>query len=464
MFRRLWSALPADPEFPIDLEKLGYFINEDDEVRSIENPNNYFKFFLTRNSRWNDRQRFAMNQSIKDEVHRRLEKLGMKKELLPLGTTDPSQPHIPIFVSGDLARKKRVVVIFGETMQDLGILAHRVAGGAGGVNKGSLVSVVAALQKQRTSSTDPTSPGIILANMGELVWWPEGGRALSTMAFDAVPGKTAVHNGNLITKKNLVAGNEDPKKHIHYVFSEVIPGLVSEDAGVDVVGVGDGADYVEQYLGLPVVWDVWKHRVNCLALVGGLHPVWELCNEEFAGEFLRNKARAYATSLEPAGFPLSGPNGNPKTSTFTSMGCPVISSGSTHFTELALVAGADVVLDWLQEVAMTPAGEDYKNPEFDIVYADPLINADPDWSNWQGDAAEGGVKEEKEGGGDEEYEIKNEPVETDGKDSEKPRLVLVTRPAENQARKDGGENGEKGGDGVSGKAKEGDVKSDEDKK
>lgn len=39
-----------------------YFINEDDEVRSIENPNNYFKYYLSRNPRWNDRQRFAMNR------------------------------------------------------------------------------------------------------------------------------------------------------------------------------------------------------------------------------------------------------------------------------------------------------------------------------------------------------------------------------------------------------------------
>ncbi len=38
-----------------------YFINDEDEIRSVNDPNSYFKYFLTKNQRWNDRQRFAMN-------------------------------------------------------------------------------------------------------------------------------------------------------------------------------------------------------------------------------------------------------------------------------------------------------------------------------------------------------------------------------------------------------------------
>jgi hypothetical protein len=38
-----------------------YFINDKDEIRSIENPKAYFKFFLTRNDRYNSLQREAMN-------------------------------------------------------------------------------------------------------------------------------------------------------------------------------------------------------------------------------------------------------------------------------------------------------------------------------------------------------------------------------------------------------------------
>lgn len=38
-----------------------YFIHGSDEIRSIKNEKEYFKFFITRNARYNDRQRFAMN-------------------------------------------------------------------------------------------------------------------------------------------------------------------------------------------------------------------------------------------------------------------------------------------------------------------------------------------------------------------------------------------------------------------
>ena len=38
-----------------------YFINDIDEIRSIENPDNYFKYFLDHNERVNDCQSFAFN-------------------------------------------------------------------------------------------------------------------------------------------------------------------------------------------------------------------------------------------------------------------------------------------------------------------------------------------------------------------------------------------------------------------
>ena len=76
MFRRLSSGLPKDPIYPHTLEGLGsahvsltlhltdnysYFINDKDEIRSVENPKAYFKFFLTKNVRYNILQREAMN-------------------------------------------------------------------------------------------------------------------------------------------------------------------------------------------------------------------------------------------------------------------------------------------------------------------------------------------------------------------------------------------------------------------
>ncbi|KAI0883667.1 Arb2 domain-containing protein [Annulohypoxylon maeteangense] len=446
MFRRKWSGLPKDPHFPVDMKELGYFINEDDEVRAIDNPNNYFKFFLNRNPRWNERQRFAMNMAIQGVIWERLEKLGMKKELLPLGTEDTTKPHVPIFVSKDIASASRVVVIFGETHQDLGVLAHRVIGGQGGVNKGSMVSIVSALQQQSCSSTDMSPPGIILANTAELIWWPEGTRTLARVAFDGVPMKSAVHNGNLITDANLVEGNENTMRHISYMFKHVIPHFVDDAATIDIIGVGDGADCVEKYLDLLTKQDEWKNRIKCLALVGGLVPAYELQNEEFVKVILRNRARAYATSTEPVGMVLSGPDGNPKTRTFTEQGCPVFSSGSDHYTELTLIMARDIVLDWLQEVAMTPEGEEYLNPEYHVTFADPFLDeCESDWGEWPTEAsAGGGEKNELREVKAQEAGVENEPKEL-GEDKAvagQPRLILVERPKALRARNSSMEDGE----------------------
>ncbi|KXX76388.1 hypothetical protein MMYC01_207296 [Madurella mycetomatis] len=36
-----------------------YFVNDIDEIRSIEDPDSYFKYFLTKNERWNGRQCYS---------------------------------------------------------------------------------------------------------------------------------------------------------------------------------------------------------------------------------------------------------------------------------------------------------------------------------------------------------------------------------------------------------------------
>lgn len=180
-------------------------------------------------------------------------------------------------MSTAIQEKSRVVIIFGETHQDLGVLAHRVLGKTGGINKGSLVSVVKALLQQQCSPLDPAPPGIILANMGELIWWPQGKRTLSKYSFDAAPMRSAAHIGNYIDPEvNRVPGHESPIAHVKSIFETVIPTLVGAHAGLDIIGLGDGADVVESYLNSSATWNRVGSRINCFASVGGQFPAWEV--------------------------------------------------------------------------------------------------------------------------------------------------------------------------------------------
>lgn len=80
---------------------------------------------------------------------------------------------------------------------------------------------------------------------------------------------------------------------------------------------------------------------------------------------------------------------------------------------------------------MTPEGEDYVNPSFQIMYADPEVDDGPDWSEWKDGASEGNRH------GSDEAQVEQELEETDGNGGEQPGLLLVTRPDEDQGEKGG---------------------------
>jgi hypothetical protein len=61
MFRRLPHTLPADPSFPADLEKLGFFVNDDDQIRQIKNPAQKFQYNMNLNERVNQVYKHANN-------------------------------------------------------------------------------------------------------------------------------------------------------------------------------------------------------------------------------------------------------------------------------------------------------------------------------------------------------------------------------------------------------------------
>ncbi|KAI8249161.1 hypothetical protein K4K53_000294 [Colletotrichum sp. SAR 10_77] len=392
MFRRRWSALPEDPVFPSDIKKLGYFIDTDDEIHKIGDPSFYFKYFLTKNERVNDRQRFHFNgkyhcsplpasftnlvtEAIRDVVHERLENLGMSKTLLPLGTPATS-PHVPIFTSANLSTASRVVVIFGEPCQDLGNVALRVANRSGGIDKGSMVSIVRELLKQRSSATDASPPGIILANAGELWWWPEGQKPLSPVSACAVPMASMVHHGRAHNPKvHAIPKNEHPLAHIEYVLNEAVPAITAATASLDIIGVGLSADHIMKALDSPVTFDAIGKRINTLSVIGCSTSADELSHEPLK-DLLVRRGRAYITDEAAAMTPVSKPGGNPNTASFTQHGCTVFSSGEVYYIELMFITSRVPILAWLEEVAK--AGPDYRHPE--IVPVNPAMPTDEEWA------------------------------------------------------------------------------------
>ncbi|KAI3392324.1 hypothetical protein diail_5875 [Diaporthe ilicicola] len=444
MFRRRWSGLPEDPSFPSDLEELGYFVEpKSDEIRQIDDPRYYFHYFESKNERYNDCKRFAFNKAVRDQlIHPRLEALGLTKLALPLGadpaaytTTTTNNPHVPIFVSPGLKSKKRVVVIVGESEQELGVIAHRVVGGQGGVDKGSMVGIARALLHPRQQDhphdqdqDNGSDTGVVLANTGELWWWAEGGRGLTPRGALGAPMRSAVHWGRFrdAGAAGSVPRNGDALAHVACVFDQVLGNsaeFVGPGAEVQVVGVGDGAIAVQRFLdGSWVRWGGGGSgggRVGCLALLGNALGVDSVRDEGFR-EFLREKSRLYITCQEPAGTPISGPDGNERTLLPTSYGTHVFSSGERYYTELTLIKAQDDLLAWLAEVHRAGAG--YANPKVEVTYADERFEEPTAWSDGDGG---GGTWEEggtvNVGGGGAGFQM---PTRQEEKES---GLEIITR-------------------------------------
>ena len=317
--------------------------------------------------------------ACEDIVHRRLEEEGLEKIHLPLGTSR-SKPRIPIFVSKQLVSKSRVVVVLGEPTQDLGILAGRVVNGPGGIDKGSMVSVVRALQDQVASSDDSDPPGIILANTGQLYWWPDGARTITVEASYAVKLPSLVHAGKrFIASVNLIPGNENPQDHIRYIFSQVLPRLTKENAMVDIVAIGQSCHEMEKVFDNHDNWESWGRRLNSLLLLGTVFPTETLGNKAFV-EFLAQvspegclqrfaanrvqRARGYLVSPRPIDTPLASPVGNPQ-ACIPALGCPCYSSSEPWYTEMILIRALRPVLSYLEQVATTPGT--FENPLIVVV-------------------------------------------------------------------------------------------------
>lgn len=223
--------------------------------------------------------------ALRKIIFERLENEGLEKVNLSLGTPS-TEPHVPIFVSPDLKEKSHVVIILGEPTQDLGMLAGRVANGPGGLNKGSMVSVVRALKEQVASSTDSSSPGIVLANMGQRYWWPEGKRALTLVDSAAIPLPSMVHAGRrYIPTVNDIPGSETPLSHVETIFKEVISASVAEDAKISIIAVRESCEVVEKFLDIKQNWDTWGTRLNAMVLLANVYTTDHLTNTDLK-EFL----------------------------------------------------------------------------------------------------------------------------------------------------------------------------------
>ncbi|PNP58865.1 hypothetical protein THARTR1_01113 [Trichoderma harzianum] len=284
---------------------------------------------------------------------------------------------MPIFVTPNLDTKFRIVIIFGEPTQELGLIAGRVANGAGGINEGSMVSVVRALASQRSSSDDGSPPGVVLANMSQTYFWPQEKRAITVLASSFLPLPSLLHKGvRHVPALNDIPGNEDPVQHVKYIFGEVLCSMANDKALLDVIAIGDSCEIVEKFLDDQEAWDAWGKRLNSMTMLGPVCEAEGLANAPFK-DFMAKRARGYLVCPEPLGTPLAPPEGNSELS-IPPLGFPCFSSSEPMHAETILIRARSHILSHIQEVAMDLG---YENPAITPVDCPPPAMTEQHWED-----------------------------------------------------------------------------------
>ncbi|KAI4258899.1 MAG: hypothetical protein LQ352_001012 [Teloschistes flavicans] len=315
-----------------NLEGLGYFINDKDQVRSIKNPDQEFNFFISKNDRVNAVQREAHNTAIRTIIHSRLSPI-LNLTPVPINAP-PSSPHIPIYTSPNISTCSRLILYIGESWQDLGVLAWRTIGRTS-IAAGSIINLVHAIQQA------PDQPGIVIANPGQLLWYRGGQRAVTLITWNALPRPTAVSVAMEISEeKNRVLGNRTPMEHVAHIFEEVIPKLAKADVAIDVMATGDGAQVAVEYLRNN--WD-GKAEKNVQAVAVGCGYTWS--RAEMVGEGSKfRKFWGEARRMD--------------------MGCNCYSAGENSIMELIIPTAYKSMLSFFQLVNDVPG---YREIPDDVV-------------------------------------------------------------------------------------------------
>jgi hypothetical protein len=264
MFRRLEPSLPKDPSFPADLEKLGYTIIND-VVRTVKNTDQPYKYKITSNDRYNDLNKQALKGTastslrqsplthlpacIGDEIAKRMAELGVPEFHVPQMTTEKphSAPHVTIFMTRkkELVAKDRVVVVIPGDGNELGYWSFYKAIEEGIQGTGSSVGLLQALKAQKDS------PGLIVLNTNQLNYSYEFNKGLSLAGWMYRQRKTLFTPEHIVDPDyNKAAGNETSKKHVEFVFDQIVnnPDFVSPLAKVDIISIGSGGEEVLEVL------------------------------------------------------------------------------------------------------------------------------------------------------------------------------------------------------------------------
>lgn len=180
----------------------------------------------------------------------RLIGLGFGVLRLPIGA-EPSDKHVPIYLSPNIKHKKRVIVCFPDSQIDPTVLSFRISGEEA-VGNGTISKMASGVMNGPTATSDNGAPGLLIANPGQLLWCRGESRAVTRFEWMNLPRPSAAHPCYRIdTEKNLIPGNTTSKEHVEYIFNNVLTEMyIDPECKIDIIGLEWTGKEVVDYLAL----------------------------------------------------------------------------------------------------------------------------------------------------------------------------------------------------------------------
>ena len=229
-----------------------------------------------------------------------------------------------------------------------------------------------------TGARSPSTPGIIVANPCQLLWYRGGSRAVSNYEWLTLPRPSAVHDALRVDAvKNRIPGHHDYEEHVRYIWDKVIPTLVKKDAKIDVIGAEYTGTAVLEYLAanctyftfltarfqtlIEVTGTTYAPRITGIALVTPQHKLTDLVASDAPPsfiDFLAKRTRAYFVHPSPIETPISGRE---------EFGCNCYASGEHSYPENTIVRSWRHILDWFD---MLYVNKGFEEIEFVVAEGD----------------------------------------------------------------------------------------------
>ncbi|KAJ5209060.1 hypothetical protein N7449_003439 [Penicillium cf. viridicatum] len=251
------DLLPDDIVCAEDLLGLGFVLTKDDKIRYIAAPDQGPRYKVNRSDRMNKVHIEALHKAIRTCIIDRLLGMGMHFMKIPKG----SKRQIPIMVSGNVTTAPRVVVFFGEIVEDLGVFSYRDACDDG-ISFGSILGFAKGLLGEN-SQDSPNA--LILANAGQTVWYNSGWFAMTADSVQGQHRSSAVERKRPLDARNVI-GDGSIGEHVENVFHQVLMrGNFRVGARIDIIGMSEGGHAAMTYL--KNQWSFWSPHISSLSLI-----------------------------------------------------------------------------------------------------------------------------------------------------------------------------------------------------